>query len=136
MITAVNMVHVWVADQDQALDFYVNKLGFAPHGDVQFEHMRWVSVTAPEAPQVPIALNLPVPPLVDEASSAHLRQLMAAGLLCPGGFGTKDVWATYRELSAKGVEFIGEPEQHEYGIDVGLRDPFGNHWRLTQTRME
>lgn len=134
MITAVGMVHVWVTDQDVAYDFYVGKLGFKPHGDMQMEHMRWLSVTAPEAPDVPIALNIPQPPMMDEASAAAIRQLMAAGFLVPGGLATKDCWATYRELKAKGVEFIGEPEEHHYGIDVGLRDPFGNHWRMTQTR--
>ncbi|MCK2237309.1 MULTISPECIES: VOC family protein [unclassified Crossiella] len=136
MITGVGMVHVWVLDQDEAYDFYVNTLGFSPHGDVQFEHMRWLSVTAPGQPDLPIALNLPLPPLMDEETVATVRGLVAAGHMCPGGFATKDVWATYRDLKAKGVEFIGEPEQHDYGIDVGLRDPFGNHWRLTQLPAE
>ena len=47
---------------------------------------------------------------------------------------TDDCWATYRELEAKGVEFIEKPEERFYGIDAAFRDPFGNHWRLTQPK--
>ncbi|WP_205745862.1 VOC family protein [Egibacter rhizosphaerae] len=60
--------------------------------------------------------------------------MIATGHLGPGAFATKDCRATYRELKAKGVEFIEEPEERFYGIDAAFRDPFGNHWRLTNAR--
>jgi predicted enzyme related to lactoylglutathione lyase len=47
---------------------------------------------------------------------------------------TEDCRATYEELKARGVEFTEEPEERPYGIDCGLRDPSGNHLRLTQVR--
>ncbi|QBI18577.1 hypothetical protein ER308_02680 [Egibacter rhizosphaerae] len=64
----------------------------------------------------------------------QIRSLIATGHLGPGAFATKDCRATYRELKAKGVEFIEEPEERFYGIDAAFRDPFGNHWRLTNAR--
>jgi uncharacterized glyoxalase superfamily protein PhnB len=45
---------------------------------------------------------------------------------------TDDCRKTYEELRAKGVEFTEEPTERFYGIDCGLRDPFGNHIRMTQ----
>ena len=47
---------------------------------------------------------------------------------------TDDVYAAYKELSARGVEFTEEPEERPYGIDCGFRDPSGNAFRLTQLR--
>ena len=47
-------------------------------------------------------------------------------------FSVDDCRATYEELVAKGVEFTQEPTEHFYGIDCGLRDPFGNPLRITQ----
>ena len=48
------------------------------------------------------------------------------------GLETDDLYKTYEELKAKGVEFTDEPTERFYGIDCGLRDPFGNHIRLVQ----
>ena len=68
----------------------------------------------------------------DEEAAAEIRALVAKG----GGsgviFSTDDCRGTYEELVAKGVEFTQEPTEHFYGIDCGLRDPFGNPLRFTQ----
>jgi uncharacterized glyoxalase superfamily protein PhnB len=45
---------------------------------------------------------------------------------------TKDCRKTTEELRSRGVEILDEPEERFYGIDAGFRDPFGNHWRLTE----
>jgi extradiol dioxygenase family protein len=79
-------------------------------------------------------LVVPGPPLVDGPIAEQIRSLIATGHLGPGAFATEDCWATYRDLEAKGVEFIEEPEERFYGIDAAFRDPFGNHWRLTQRK--
>jgi predicted enzyme related to lactoylglutathione lyase len=60
---------------------------------------------------------------------------MAKGFAGTVFFTTDDCQASYEELKARGVEFVEEPEERPYGIDAGLRDPSGNHLRLTQVTM-
>ena len=132
MIDGFGLVCVWVFDQDEARDFYVGKLGFEISTDMTQEGLRWLVVHPPGHPEVPLALNVPGPPIMDEATGERIRSLVATGFLGPGALRTKDCRGTYADLRAKGVEFIGEPEETFYGIDVAFRDPFGNHWRLAQ----
>jgi uncharacterized glyoxalase superfamily protein PhnB len=134
MITGVGLLCVWVTDQDEAYDFYVNKLGCKVSTDVEMDGFRYLLVTGPEQPDVHIMLTKPEPPIMSEETAESIRTLMATGHLGPGGFATSDCRATYQDLKAKGVEFIDEPEERFYGIDAGFRDPFGNHWRLTQVK--
>jgi catechol 2,3-dioxygenase-like lactoylglutathione lyase family enzyme len=132
MIDKIGLVCIWVLDQDEALDFYVNKLGFAVQTDLEAEGVRFVLVTAPEQPDVPLMLAVPGPPVMDGATAEQVRVLMAKGFLGPGSLTTKDCRATAAELKARGVEILEEPEERFYGIDAGFRDPFGNQWRLTE----
>ncbi|HEY6746879.1 MAG TPA: VOC family protein [Mycobacteriales bacterium] len=132
MIDKIGLVCIWVYDQDEALDFYVGKLGFALQTDVEAEGVRFVLVTAPEQPDVPLMLAVPEPPAVDPATAEQIRVLVAKGILGPGSLVTKDCRKTTAELKERGVEFTDEPEERFYGIDAGFRDPFGNHWRLTE----
>ena len=66
---------------------------------------------------------LPGPPVMEGEIAEQIRSLVATGFLGPGAFRTEDCWATYRELAAKGVEFIEEPQERFYGIDAAFRDP-------------
>jgi catechol 2,3-dioxygenase-like lactoylglutathione lyase family enzyme len=132
MIDKIGLVCIWVFDQDEALDFYVNKLGFAVQTDVDADGMRFVLVTAPEQPDVPLMLAVPAPPVLDAATAEQVRALVAKGVLGPGGLVTRDCRKSAAELKARGVEFLEEPEERFYGVDAGFRDPFGNHWRLTE----
>jgi uncharacterized glyoxalase superfamily protein PhnB len=124
---------VFVFDQDEALDFYVGKLGFEVGADVDLGHMRWLTVNAPGQPERQILLEKPGPPAMDEATAEQVRELVAKGASGLSiGLTTDDCRRTYEALKAKGVEFTEEPTERFYGIDCGLRDPFGNHLRLTQ----
>lgn len=134
MITGIALVCVNVLDMDQARDFYVGTLGMEVDMDVVQDGFHWLVVHAPAQPEVPLMLVYPGPPVVEGETAAQIRSLVATGYLGPGAFATKDCWATYHELRAKGVEFIEEPEERFYGIDAAFRDPFGNHWRLTQPK--
>lgn len=134
MITKLGMVLVWVTDKDEARDFYVNTLGCKTVMDGEADGHRMLVVHAPDDQGLPLIFELPEPPIVDADSGEAIKALLAKGAIGPGGFATDDCWATYRELKAKGVEFISEPEDHFYGIDAPFRDPFGNQWRLTQTK--
>jgi catechol 2,3-dioxygenase-like lactoylglutathione lyase family enzyme len=133
MLKAISHSLLWVFDQDEALDFYVGKLGFEVHTDAQLEHMRFLTVNAPEDPNREVMLMLPKPPVVEEADVEPLRNLVAKG---HGGGGlivtTDDCRGDYEKLLAKGVEFTEEPTERFYGIDCAMRDPFGNSVRMTQ----
>lgn len=134
MISGLALVCVNVLDMDQARDFYVETLGFEVAYDRVHDGFHWLVVHAPEQPEVPIMLVVPGPPQVDGELAEQIRSLVSTGHMSVGAFATKDCWATYRELLAKGVEFIEGPEERFYGIDAAFRDPFGNHWRLTQPK--
>ncbi|HEY8456653.1 MAG TPA: VOC family protein [Actinopolymorphaceae bacterium] len=132
MIEHVSHIGVWVLDQDQALDFYVNKLGFKVHTDAKTDGFRWLTITPPDQPDLQIMLSVPGTPTHDEESATQLKELLAKGALGGGILGTKDCRATYKELVARGVEFTQEPTDTFYGVDAAFRDPFGNQWRLVQ----
>lgn len=133
MITNVSHIGLWVLDLDEALDFYVNKLGFTVHTDARMDDYRWLTITPPDQPDLQIMLSVPRPPMVDEATAEQLKSLVAKGLLGGGGIlATKDCRATYEELKARGVEFTEEPIKRFYGVDCAFRDNSGNPWRITQ----
>ena len=98
MIDKIGLVCIWVLDQDEALDFYVGKLGFSVYTDVKAEGVRFVLVTAPEQPDVPLMLAVPGPPVMDPATAQQVRTLMAKGFLGPGSLVTKDCRKTTEEL--------------------------------------
>jgi catechol 2,3-dioxygenase-like lactoylglutathione lyase family enzyme len=133
MLNAITISHVWVLDQDEALDFYVGKLGLEVTSDQNLGFMRWLTVGVPGQPGRDILLELPAPPSMDEAAAQQIRELVAKGATgFTVGFSTDDCRKTYETLLAKGVEFTQEPVEQPYGIDMGLRDPFGNHIRIAQ----
>jgi catechol 2,3-dioxygenase-like lactoylglutathione lyase family enzyme len=132
MLTAITHSHLWVFDQDQALDFYVGKLGLEVKADVPLGFMRWLTVGVPGETRETL-LEVPGPPGMDEKAAEQTRELVAKGATgFTVGFATDDCRKTYQELLAKGVEITSEPTEQSYGIDIGLRDPFGNHIRVVQ----
>lgn len=133
MLTSISCSHLFVLDQDEALDFYVGVLGLQVHTDADLGFMRWLTVCVPGDPGHQVLLEKPGPPSMDAATAATARELLTKG--AAGGwliFTTPDARATYADLQAKGVEFTSEPTEQPYGIDFGLRDPFGNHLRIGQ----
>ncbi len=134
MITNVSLVTVWVTDQQEAKDFYVDKLGFVVNTDVSMgDGFRWLSVSHPSQPELELTLMKPGPPL-DEEDAAAFRRMMAKGSLVAAGVATDDCHATFRELSAKGVEFVQEPADRPYGVEAILRDSSGNWLVLVEQR--
>jgi catechol 2,3-dioxygenase-like lactoylglutathione lyase family enzyme len=133
MFTSISITAVPVLDQDEALDFYVGKLGFNVSSDVDMGFMRWLTIALPNDPDRHLLLEVPGPPALSEEVAGTVRDLItkgALGLACI--LTTDDCRKTFDELSAKGVEFVEEPVEQPYGIDCALRDPFGNHIRITQ----
>lgn len=135
MLTRLNISGIYVLDQDQALDFYVGKLGLEVDTDADLGFMRWLTIRVPGDPDRKILLERPGPPAMSEETAAEVRALMTKG--AAGGhlfFACEDAYRTHAELKATGVELTEEPEDRGYGIDFGLRDPFGNHVRIAQLK--
>jgi len=137
MIRIAN-AQLWVHDQDEALAFYTEKLGFEVRSDATLPELgdfRWLTVSPAGQPDVAIVLMaIPGPPVMDEEVANQVRSLMATGFAGAVFLTTEDCRASYEELKARGVEFTEEPEERPYGIDAGFRDPSGNSFRLTQVR--
>jgi len=132
MFNALAISSIYVLDQDQALDFYVGKLGLEVNTDQDLGFMRWLTVNVPGDSRQ-ILLEKPGPPALDQKTADQVRELVTKG--ATGGhlfFTTADCRKTYNELRAKGVEFTEEPTKRDYGIDCGLRDPSGNSIRFSQ----
>jgi catechol 2,3-dioxygenase-like lactoylglutathione lyase family enzyme len=132
MFTAITHSQIWVLDQDQALDFYVGKLGLEVNTDAQLEFMRWLTVNVPGRPDREIMLLVPGPPGLDPDTAEQVRALVGKGAMGGVIFSIDDCRGTYEILRDRGVEFTQEPVERFYGIDCALRDPFGNHIRFTQ----
>jgi catechol 2,3-dioxygenase-like lactoylglutathione lyase family enzyme len=132
MITKLNVAPVMVLDQDEALDFYVNKLGLEKGRDIKQGSFRWLTVRVP-GDSTEIFLEEPGPPVQDDATAAQLRELITKGALGGLVFQTDDARGLYETLKGRGVtDFTQEPIEHAYGTDMGLRDPFGNGIRILQ----
>ena len=134
MITIAN-TQFWVHDQDEALAFYTETLGWEVRSDVTVEEwsFRWLVVGPSGQDQIGLVLMpVPGPPMLDDTSSAHLADLVAKGMGGTLFLETDDCQAAYDELSARGVVFNDPPTPQPYGIDTSFRDPSGNNIRLTQ----
>lgn len=133
MITALNVTSIFVLDKDEALAFYVDKLGLEKGNDVTQGDYRWLTVRVPGAGSTEISLEQPGPPLHDERTAEQIRDLITKGALGGIVFLTEDAHALYATLRDRGVtDFTQEPTDHFYGTDMGLRDPFGNAIRVLQ----
>jgi predicted enzyme related to lactoylglutathione lyase len=137
MIKIAN-AHLWVNDQDEALEFYTQKLGMEVRIDVtmpELGNFRWLTVGPAGQPDVSIVLmGIPGPPVMDVETADQVRSLMAKGFAGTVFLTTDDCQASYEELKGRGVEFTEPPEDRPYGIDSGFRDPSGNSIRITQVR--
>jgi catechol 2,3-dioxygenase-like lactoylglutathione lyase family enzyme len=138
VLKRVSHVNIWVHDQDEALAFFTQKLGFEVREDVtleQFGNYRWLTVGPAQQPDLHFILSLPGPPAIDEQTAEQLTALVARGAVSGGGsviFNSDDVQATFEDLRARGVEFTQEPMERSYGIDAAFRDPSGNAYRIMQ----
>jgi catechol 2,3-dioxygenase-like lactoylglutathione lyase family enzyme len=133
MINRLNVASIYVLDKDEALDFYVNKLGLEKGNDVRQGDYRWLTIRVPGEQGTEVSLEQPGPPLHDEATASQLRELITKGALGGLVFITDDARGLYETLKSRGVtDFTQEPTEHFYGTDMGVRDPFGNAIRILQ----
>ena len=133
MITKLNVTTIYVLDKDEALAFYVDKLGLEVGSDVTQGSYRWLTVRVPGQAGTEISLEQPGAPLHDEATAEQLRELITKGAMTGLVFNTDDARALYETLMERAVtDFTQEPTEHFYGTDMGIRDPFGNPIRILQ----
>lgn len=146
MIQKMSHTTIYVSDQDQAKDFYVDKLGFELKADYSAPNgFRWLTVVPKGQSEVEIALlkvGSAVPPEMKGENSAEttkkdieaMAALLKKGWLSPCAFQTSDCRKTYAELKAKGVEFVSEPKDEFFGVLAIIKDPFGNWFSMTQPK--
>jgi catechol 2,3-dioxygenase-like lactoylglutathione lyase family enzyme len=128
----ISHMMVPVNDQDEALAFYTDKLGFELRADVPFPGGRWLAVGPASQPDLEVVLIDPdMGPFAPEVV-AKVREVVSYGAIGAGILRVDDCHAAYEELRGRGVEFTEEPSERFYGIDAGFRDTSGNPWRLTQ----
>jgi catechol 2,3-dioxygenase-like lactoylglutathione lyase family enzyme len=158
MFDRVTHFSVWVTDQDQALEFYVGKLGLEVHTDLKLEFMRWLTVTVPGDRHQQIILAPLASPIIDPQNADRARDLLSKGYMgtiilstpdCRATWTFRDIVGTsprafrtrareeqqsavHEKLLADGVEFTQEPLEQPYGIECVARDPFGNQIRIAQ----
>ena len=133
-VTNVQTVGVYVRDQDEALAFYVDKLGFKVHTDVRNGDYRWLTVQHPDQPGFQLGLFKPGPPVHDAATAQTLQAMVAKGAMPPLVLEVDDCRSAYESMRTKGVEFTQEPVDRYGAVDVGFRDPAGNGWKMIQAR--
>ena len=134
----ISTTQLWVHDQDEALKFYTEKVGWEVRSDVTVPEMgnfRWLTVGPAGQPDIAVVLMaIPGQPVMDSETAGQVRELMGKGFAGTIFLTTEDVHADFRDLKSRGVEFVDEPTDQPYGIDSSFRDPSGNHLRLTQVR--
>ncbi len=132
----ISTTQLWVHDQDEALAFWTEKVGFEVREDVTVPEMgnfRWLTVAPPEQDGISVVLMaIPGPPVLDTTTQQQVAELTAKGFASTLFLTTDDAMKAYEQLSARGVEFTEKPTEQVYGIDCGFRDPSGNSIRLAQ----
>jgi catechol 2,3-dioxygenase-like lactoylglutathione lyase family enzyme len=136
MSQGVGVAGIYVRDQDEAIDFYVGKLGFKLHTDARNGDYRWLTVQHPEQESFQLGLFIPQAPLVDEATAAAINEAVAKGAMPPLVLVVDDCRAAYDEMRGRGVEFTQEPTDRYGSVDASFRDPSGNGWKLIEARRE
>lgn len=138
MIKRMSHATIFVNNQNEALEFYRDKLGFKVHTDAMVgDDFRWLTMCTEDEPNFEIILMEPkAGMLMDDETCQQLRAIMAKGVLGAGAFHTNDCRGTYAALKEKGVEFLSEPAERPYGIETVFRDNSGNWFSLTEPSEE
>ena len=134
MSQGVGLIGLYVRDQDEALQFYVEKLGFRVHTAVKNGDYRWLTVQHPEQPSVQLGLYKPGPPVLDAATAQSVREIVAKGAMPPLVLVVDDCRASYEQMRARGVEFTQDPVDRYGNVDANFRDPSGNGWKMMEER--
>ena len=136
MINRLSVATIWVTDQNEALRFYTEKLGFEIRADVKNGDYRWLTVGLKDQPDVEFQLSALKPAGgLSQDDVDQLASLVTSGKMGIGPWKTDDCQKTYETLSAKGVEFVQPPTDRPYGIiEAVFKDNSGNIMVLAQDK--
>ena len=134
MSQGIGVVGVYVRDQDEALAFYVDKVGFRVHTDARNGDYRWLTVQHPDQPSVQLGLFKAQAPVLDAATAQAVNEIVAKGAMPPLVLNVDDCRAAYERMRANGVEFTQPPEARYGNVDANFRDPSGNGWKMIESR--
>ncbi|QYE99350.1 VOC family protein [Paraclostridium sordellii] len=130
MIQSIVHISLVVNDYDEAINFYTKKLKFNLIEDTYQpeQDKRWVVVSPPGSNGTSILL----------ARASKEEQISFIGNQAGGRvflfLGTDDFWRDYNDMVAKGIEFVREPQEKDYGTVAVFKDLYGNLWDLLQFR--
>lgn len=136
MISKISHSCIFVLDQESAYDFYVNKLGFDVVTDASFGNKgRWLTVAPKGQKEFEIVLMAAKQGMMfDEDSAKLMRDLITSGKMGGASYECDDIYATYEEMKAKGVNFTKEPTKEFYGVAAVFTDDSGNWASLTEKK--
>ena len=134
MNQGVQVMSLYVRDQDEAVEFYVGRLGFRVHTDARNGSYRWLTVQHPEQTSFQLGLFAPEQPQLDAATVQRVREIVAKGGMPPMVLVVDDCKAAYERMRKSGVEFTQEPIARYGNVDASFRDPSGNGWKMLQAR--
>jgi catechol 2,3-dioxygenase-like lactoylglutathione lyase family enzyme len=129
---------IYVTDQEEALEFYRDKLGFEVRTDLPMTEegsIRWLTLSPKGQPDLEIVL-MPITagPAFSAETAEQIKTLVQSGALGVGVFETDDIHGDYERLSKQGVEFVSPPEEKFYGTEAIVKDSSGNWFSLTQPK--
>ena len=135
MSQGVGVVGLYVRDQDEALEFYVGKLGFRVHTDARNGDYRWLTVQHPEQPSFQLGLFTPQPPTRRRGDARRRCARSSPRARCRRWCWSSTTAARPTSACARaGVEFTQEPVERYGSVDASFRDPSGNGWKMIQAR--
>ena len=117
-IDKATIVTIAVKDQDEALQWFTEKLGYEKRADMSGPGMRWLTVAPRKQKEIEFLLASWFPQLVGRNATCVVE--------------TEDCRATTVELKKRGVKLTQEPVERPYGIEAVFEDLYGNHYALVQ----
>ena len=128
---------IYVIDQDEALRFYRDTLGFEVNTDMPMGESgpRWLTMSPKGQPDLELILAELTPgPMFDADMAEGIRALVEKGAFGIGVFETDDIQGDYERLSGQGVEFVSPPKEQFYGTEAIVKDNSGNWFSLTERK--
>jgi catechol 2,3-dioxygenase-like lactoylglutathione lyase family enzyme len=137
MIKRLSHSTIYVIDQEEALEFYRDTLGFEVNTDMPMGDSgpRWLTVSPKGQPDLELVLAELTPgPMFDAETAEGIRSLVEKGAFGIGVFETDDIHGDYERLRGQGVEFVSPPKEQLYGTEAIVRDNSGNWFSLTERK--
>lgn len=135
MISKITHTFIYVLNQDDALKFYTETLGFDLKANFPLgPDKKWISVSPPSQDDLEIVLMKATEgPFFTKDTALEVNQLVSKGILGWCVFECSDIYATYEDLKSKGVEFLNPPTETPAGVSANFKDNSGNWFSLKQS---